>query len=246
MTSSVVATITTTFTPFPNDISAVGYFSDTGGVVGTVSCSPSYAFTISSSSGICCHTASRDLCVWENRCSGSLVLWEDGSSMTCSNNNLCVTTTLFEQETSAGWTAKMAWCMVEGIPDTLYRTFTGTQLTMVPAGSITSSSTDDSETTSTNTRDQFPTPTNSDTTLMTTTSATTSIDASDIPAQRTDDPKPDNGGGSNTGAIAGGVVGGVAGLALIILAVWFIMRRQKKKSAELREIGAGYTAPDPK
>jgi hypothetical protein len=48
------------------------------------------------------------------------------------------------------------------------------------------------------------------------------------------------------GAIAGGVVGGVAGLALVILAVWFIMRRQKKKNAEMREIGVGYTAPEPK
>jgi LPXTG-motif cell wall-anchored protein len=42
------------------------------------------------------------------------------------------------------------------------------------------------------------------------------------------------------------VVGGVAGLALILLAAWFILRRQKKKNAELREIGAGYVAPEPK
>jgi LPXTG-motif cell wall-anchored protein len=42
------------------------------------------------------------------------------------------------------------------------------------------------------------------------------------------------------------VVGGVAGLALILLAAWFILRRQKKKNAELREIGTGYIAPEPK
>ncbi|KAL2838564.1 hypothetical protein BJY01DRAFT_219947 [Aspergillus pseudoustus] len=243
MTSSVVATITTTFHPAPNDLSAIGYFSDVGGSIATVSCSASYAFTVSRSSGICCHTASRDLCVWNNRCSGSVILWEDGTSSTCSNNNLCVTTTLFAQETSADWTAKMAWCMVDGIPDTLYRTFTGTQLTLVAADSITTSS-DDSEPTSTTTRDPFPTST--ETTLTTTTSSTTTIDPSELPSQRTDEPKPDNGGGTNTGAIAGGVVGGVAGLVLIALAVWFIMRRQKKKTAEMREIGAGYTAPDPK
>lgn len=35
---------------------------------------------------------------------------------------------------------------------------------------------------------------------------------------------------SNTGAIAGGVVGGVAGLALIALAVFFILRSQRKKN----------------
>ncbi|KAL4933037.1 ATP-binding protein [Aspergillus undulatus] len=54
----------------------------------------------------------------------------------------------------------------------------------------------------------------------------------------------ESGSGTNVGVIAGGVVGGVAGLALIVLAVWFILRRQKKKNAELREIGAGYIAPE--
>jgi hypothetical protein len=48
------------------------------------------------------------------------------------------------------------------------------------------------------------------------------------------------------GAIAGGVVGGVAGLTLILLALWFILKRQKKKNAELREIGGGYVAPERK
>ncbi|KAL2793693.1 hypothetical protein BJX66DRAFT_305481 [Aspergillus keveii] len=241
MTDSVVATVTTTFAPWPNDLSAVGYFSSAAGVVGTVSCSASYAFTIKSSSGICCHTASKDDCLWNNRCSGSMVIWEDGSSSTCLNNNLCRTTTLFAQERSADWTAKMAWCMVDGIPNTLYRTFTGTQLTLVPADSFTT--TLDPEPTTTTTRSPIPTSTE---TTLTTTASTTSIDPSDLGAQRTDEAQPDDDGGSNVGAIAGGVVGGVAGLALIILAVWFVLRRQKKKNAEMREIGVGYTAPEPK
>ncbi|KAL2813368.1 hypothetical protein BJX63DRAFT_431958 [Aspergillus granulosus] len=137
----------------------------------------------------------------------------------------------------------MAWCMVDGIPNTLYRTFTGTQLTMVPAGSTTTS-VDNSETTSTFTRDTSPTPT--ETTLGTTTSSATSIHPSEIGSHQTDEPEPDDDSGTNVGAIAGGVVGGVAGLTLIILVVWFIMRRQKNKTAELREIGAGYAAPEPK
>ncbi|KAL3496309.1 hypothetical protein BJX62DRAFT_232421 [Aspergillus germanicus] len=240
MTDSVVATVTTTFSPWPNDLSAVGYFSSAAGVVGTVSCSPSYAFTIKSSSGICCHTASRDDCFWNNRCSGSMVIWEDGSSSTCLNNNLCRTTTLFAQERSADWTAKMAWCMVDGIPNTLYRTFTGTQLTLVPADSTTTTSEPDTTTTTT----RSPIPTSTETTL-TTTASTTSGDPSGVVVPPTPTPRPDD-DGPNKGAIAGGVVGGVAGLALIILAAWFVMRRQKKKNAEMREIGVGYTAPEPK
>ncbi|CAK7216023.1 hypothetical protein SCUCBS95973_002664 [Sporothrix curviconia] len=43
---------------------------------------------------------------------------------------------------------------------------------------------------------------------------------------------------SNTGAIAGGVVGGVAGLALIGLAIFFILRRQRKNSAMTPAAGA--------
>ncbi|KAL4948635.1 hypothetical protein BDW69DRAFT_189094 [Aspergillus filifer] len=56
----------------------------------------------------------------------------------------------------------------------------------------------------------------------------------------------DEGSSTNVGAIAGGVVGGVAGLALIILGLWFYLRRKKQKDAELREIGLGYTGREVK
>lgn len=38
-------------------------------------------------------------------------------------------------------------------------------------------------------------------------------------------------------------MGGVAGLALILAALWFYLRRRKQKEAEMRELGAGYVPP---
>ncbi|KAL4885423.1 hypothetical protein BJY04DRAFT_179704 [Aspergillus karnatakaensis] len=234
--SSVVSTITTTFVPQQGQNEVVGFYN-VGGVVETAICASDYEFLTSSTHGICCHTASRDACMYDNRCSGSMVFYEDGTSATCSNNNLCVETTLFEQETSAAWSVVMNWCMAESVPTSLYWTITGLQLTLVPADSTATTTSSDPEETET-----LSTP-DSDTTTPTNTNALPT--RTDIPDSQLDDGG-DDGGGTNVGAIAGGVVGGVAGLVLIVLAVWFVMRRQKKKDAEVREIGGGYTEPEPK
>ncbi|EFQ27055.1 kelch repeat protein [Colletotrichum graminicola] len=59
------------------------------------------------------------------------------------------------------------------------------------------------------------------------------------------DPAPgDSGSGSvNAGAIAGGVVGGVAGIALISLAAFYLMRRRKHKRAPAQESGGAVEDP---
>ena len=54
------------------------------------------------------------------------------------------------------------------------------------------------------------------------TSATSSATIGPTPDSNNDD----DGSSSPVGAIAGGVVGGVAGLALVVLAVWFLLRRR--------------------
>lgn len=42
--------------------------------------------------------------------------------------------------------------------------------------------------------------------------------------------EPADDGGTPAGAIAGGTVGGVAGLAIILAAVWFLMRRRRQRN----------------
>lgn len=54
----------------------------------------------------------------------------------------------------------------------------------------------------------------------------------------------DSGPGKDKGAIIGGTIGGVAGLVLIILAAWYILRRHRAKRAEMREIGTTYVSQD--
>lgn len=51
-------------------------------------------------------------------------------------------------------------------------------------------------------------------------------------------------GKDNKGAIIGGTIGGVAGLVLIILAAWYVLRRHRAKRAEMREIGTTYVSQD--
>ncbi|KAK1579494.1 kelch repeat protein [Colletotrichum navitas] len=59
------------------------------------------------------------------------------------------------------------------------------------------------------------------------------------------DPAPDDSGSGsvNTGAIAGGVVGGVAGIALIGLAAFYLMRRRKHKRAPGQKTGGAVEDP---
>ncbi|KAL2871689.1 uncharacterized protein BJX67DRAFT_342806 [Aspergillus lucknowensis] len=236
-----VRTITTTFVPPADETSVVGYYSSGTGV-GTIVCESQYEYLISGTDGICCPTAAAGGCGFKQRCSRSMVIYEDGSSATCANNNPCVSTTIYQREPENGWSATMAWCMIADNPTTIYRSFVGTQYVIGTPGDETLTTTSDSDPTET---ESTPTTTPTDTTLTTTTSPSSGLSGSSG-AQRTADPEPDDDSGPNVGAIAGGVVGGVAGLALIVLALWFIFRRQRKKDAEVREIGAGYTAPEPK
>ncbi|KAL2819257.1 hypothetical protein BDW59DRAFT_165119 [Aspergillus cavernicola] len=242
-TNDLVATrITTTFVPPASESSIVGYYAS-GTAVGTIVCGSDYEFLVSSTYGVCCPTNSAGNCGFRQSCQASMMVYEDGSTFTCENNNACVETTIFQRQPSAGWSATMAWCIDEDNPTTIYRSFVGTQLTLVPAGSTAITTSSDPETTDTTTSDEIPTVTRSDSTMSTTT--TTSITGSSEP-QQTGGSEPDSDDGPNVGAIAGGVVGGVAGLVLIILAAWFVMRRQKQKNAELREIGTTYVAPEAK
>ncbi|KAK2000051.1 kelch repeat protein [Colletotrichum falcatum] len=59
------------------------------------------------------------------------------------------------------------------------------------------------------------------------------------------DPTPDDpgSGSTNTGAIAGGVVGGIAGIALIGLAAFLLMRRRKHKRVPAEETGGAVGGP---
>ncbi|KAL2832223.1 hypothetical protein BJY01DRAFT_253996 [Aspergillus pseudoustus] len=231
--SYTASSITSTWVPDPSDVSVVGYYSS-GTAVATIVCGTGYEFLVSSTYGICCPVTSSGDCGYHQTCLRSMMVYEDGSSYTCENNNPCVSTTMYQREPSNGWSATMAWCMDADNPTTLYRSFVGTQLTLVPVDEDFSTNTLDDDTTTTS-------PTTTTTTTPTFTTTTTSL------SDGVQTPTPDNGDdGPNVGAIAGGVVGGVAGLALILFAIWFVLRQQRKKNAELREIGNGYVAPEPK
>ncbi|KAL2820854.1 hypothetical protein BDW59DRAFT_164548 [Aspergillus cavernicola] len=245
ITNSIATRITTTFVPPPDEPSIVGYFTS-GAVVRTISCGDDYEFLVSSTYGICCAVSVSGNCQFRQSCQASMVIDEDGLSYTCYNNNACVETTIFQQELSAGWSATIAGCVYdEDDPTTIYRSFVGTQLILVPADSIATTTSLDPETTDETTGNvihTIATVTTSEPILSTT--ASTNITSSSEP-QQTGDPELDNDDRPNVGAIAGGVVGGVVVLVLIIFAAWFVMRRQKKKDAELMEIGT-YVAPEAK
>jgi hypothetical protein len=62
-------------------------------------------------------------------------------------------------------------------------------------------------------------------------SQSTSVSSSTTPsASASSSTAPSQGSTSNTGAIAGGVVAGVAGITIIALAVWLLMRRRKRNA----------------
>lgn len=48
---------------------------------------------------------------------------------------------------------------------------------------------------------------------------------------------------SNTGAIAGGVVGGVAGVALIGVLIWWVLRRKRRTASTAHEVGGEAMEP---
>ncbi|KAL4952201.1 hypothetical protein BDW69DRAFT_185658 [Aspergillus filifer] len=240
--SSVATEITTTFLPPESDINFLGYYLS-GDYAGTIVCQSDYEFLISSTYAVCCAPQLSGNCDFRRTCSGTYVSYTDGSLFTCPNGNACVETTVYQEQPSDGWSVTMVWCMGEDNPTSLYRTF------VVPADSTATTTTEDTDT-STAEDTRTVTVTVATNTSVPSDTADTHIDVSGgdnagesgSPESETQD----SGSGTNVGAIAGGVVGGVAGLVLIILAVWFIMRRQRKKNLEVREIGAGYVAPDPK
>jgi LPXTG-motif cell wall-anchored protein len=73
-------------------------------------------------------------------------------------------------------------------------------------------------------------------------SSTTSTSSSSSSSTGAPTSSPTAKSSSNTGAIAGGVVGGIGGLALIIGALWFFLRRRKtahpEKVSPLNEMDA--------
>ncbi|KAL4868403.1 hypothetical protein BDV12DRAFT_103018 [Aspergillus spectabilis] len=248
-TNLVASSIITTFVPPTDEPSIVGYYSS-GTQVATIACTDGYEFLVSSSYGICCAIESAGNCDFQQTCTGtSMIVYGDGQTLTCANNDPCVETTLFQRQPSNGWSATMAWCMDPDNPTSIYRSFVGTQLTLVPEDSFTTTTASSPDTTNTG---DIPTRTDSTFTTSRTTTPDTDNDPSPSGSEgsnETTTPQTeteDSGSGTNVGAIAGGVVGGVAGLVLIILAIWFVLRQKKKKNAELREIGAGYVAPEPK
>ncbi|KAL5341397.1 hypothetical protein BJX70DRAFT_50955 [Aspergillus crustosus] len=247
----VASTITTTFVPPTNEASIVGYYSS-GSQAATIACGSDYEFLVSSTHGICCAIASAGNCDFQQACTGtSMIAFGAGETMTCPNNEPCVETTLYQRQPSNGWSATMAWCMDADNPTSIYRSFVGTQLTLVPEDSFTTTTASDLDSTDTGTG-TIPTRTTTRTTSNTSSSFTTSTSTDPSGGEGgsetvTPDPEgEESGSGTNVGAIAGGVVGGVAGLVLIVLAIWFVLRQKKRKQAELREIGTGYVAPEPK
>ncbi|KAI9368378.1 hypothetical protein BJX61DRAFT_546602 [Aspergillus egyptiacus] len=221
--------VITTF--FPEESSVVGYYSS-GTDVATIVCGdPEYAFQISGNYGVCCPTSVSGRCHFEQSCSGTAMIQGPGTTVPCDPGVPCVTTTLFQREPADGWYATMAWCQDPDNPTTIYRSFVATDFSLVP---VIVTVTDEPTTTSG--------PTSSGAVPPTTPNGGEEEPTNTNPPI----PPPDDDDGPNVGAIAGGVVGGVAGLALIILAVWLILRRQRKKNAELREIGTTYVAPEAK
>ncbi|KAL3473861.1 hypothetical protein BJX99DRAFT_232881 [Aspergillus californicus] len=131
-TSSVQYTatrITTTFIPPASESSIVGYYAS-GTDVGTIVCGDDYEFLISSTYGICCPTESAGECGFRQSCTGSIMVYEDGSSLTCANNAPCVSTTIYQEQPEDGWSATMAWCIDADNPTSIFRTFVGPQVTL--------------------------------------------------------------------------------------------------------------------
>ena len=67
---------------------------------------------------------------------------------------------------------------------------------------------------------------------ISTSSQSTSLLADPTSAMTTTNPQQNNpSNASKTGAISGGVVGGIAGLAVVVLAVWYFMMKRNRKHA---------------
>ncbi|KAL2869101.1 uncharacterized protein BJX67DRAFT_32434 [Aspergillus lucknowensis] len=233
---SVITTSTPVYPPSGSPNFA-GFYPD-GTSFLQFGCDPSYSFRTLSSTpayGNCCENLAAGPCAYATRCSDGTRIYRDGLTATCSEGRSCVEAILYERQTSAEWSATIPWCLLPEHPTVLYWLPTSTFTTTVDEDISTTQSTSLPEPMST--PDEYsPTglPTDVSTTDGPTQTATSNPDNDDD----------DDDSGTNVGAIAGGVVGGVAGLTLIILAAWYIMRRQKKKSAEIRELGAGYVAPE--
>jgi hypothetical protein len=80
--SYTASSITSTWSPAPNELSIVGYYSS-GSAVATIVCGDEYEFVVSSTYGVCCPTESaRSDCGFRQRCDRSMMIYEDGSSFT--------------------------------------------------------------------------------------------------------------------------------------------------------------------
>ncbi|KAL2814626.1 hypothetical protein BJX63DRAFT_391924, partial [Aspergillus granulosus] len=196
-------------------------------IVNSFVCPTSYAFrTLNSipAYGNCC-LAENDSCPYATRCSDNTAIYRDGATLSCGQGSTCVEAMLYQAETSGTWSVTIPWCLLSDDPTVYYWTHMTTFTTTVD---------DESTTTPTSTPEDRTTPA---------ANLPTDVPTTDIPSPTPTEIPDDDSSGTNVGAIAGGVVGGVAGLILIILAGWYVMRRHRKKSEELRELGAGYSAP---
>ncbi|PWY96744.1 hypothetical protein BO94DRAFT_580576 [Aspergillus sclerotioniger CBS 115572] len=135
------------------------------------------------------------------------------------------------------WNVTGYWCLQSSAPNILYRTLVGTMVQdATPLETIVlSAPTRTVHNTTTGTTSGIEPSYTSTSFSPTITSAITSAVTS---AEGTTGGSP--GSHSNTGAIAGGVVGGVVGAAFLVAAGLFVMKRRKKKEAEMREIGTEY------
>ncbi|KAL4860366.1 hypothetical protein BDV12DRAFT_118432 [Aspergillus spectabilis] len=229
---SVITTSTPIYPP-PDSPRFAGFYDNGTGVL-AFGCPTSYEFRTLSSTpayGNCCLAQDERVCPYATRCSGNSAIYRDGSTSSCEAGRTCVEAMLYQEETSGTWNVTIPWCLLSDDPTVFYWTHMTTFTTTVDDESTTTP-------TSTSEPEDRTIPAANLPTEVPTTDA-----SSPTPTETPDSYSDDDSSGTNVGAIAGGVVGGVAGLLLIVLAGYYIMRRHRKKSEELRELGAGYVAP---
>ncbi|KAL4924157.1 uncharacterized protein BDV17DRAFT_275331 [Aspergillus undulatus] len=243
--NELTLTVTDWTTYHPGTFSTDIGYTLSGSSVQSFTCAQSgYVFrTRTNSHAACCPETKTSGCNFVESCDGNVLVWETSHRYTCTGSrSLCSTRTIYDEfgASSAAWSVFMNDCMSEGDEyATLYWELEGPieALTTVTLSESSSVPTEVSET-QTQSAGSIALPEPSPTSPSLSDPTATNADA-----EGADSEGEDGGSGTNVGAIAGGVVGGVAGLALILAALWYSLRRKKKKDAELREIGSGYVAP---
>ncbi|KAK1147092.1 hypothetical protein N8T08_001831 [Aspergillus melleus] len=224
-------TSTTTYTAKP-DVSFKGYYLNAdGGLTSTICQNDLPTFIARGNVVDCCASAPGCVfpepctaCAYPTACSNNAEVYDfsvSGTAHTWPCRGLtCKTLMIYESypHSTKGWSKTAHWCVGDSDPTVLFRNYEST-LDMTITG------------------------------ITKPTSSPTSVPASTTASMPQDTGSSDSSSGGKSdnkaGPIAGGVVGGVAAVAIVIAALFFIMKRQKKKNLELQavnEIGTEYVA----